>query len=397
MGSRRAGIHAASKSSIEIAFPYRGQWCRERISLPPTDVNLKKAAAHRTAILVAIEQGTFDYATTFPNSKNLHKFVESPGEILSVKDYLNKWLRDQAPYLKASTWNGYRKIINGKLIPALGKHNLADLKRKHVKQWVATLNVTAKTQGNIVSPLRIALDDALDDELIEINPLSGWKIKQKKTRLANKKDPIDPFSQEERKAILATLSGQNKNMVQFLFWTGLRTSELCALNWNDIDFIRKTVRIDKALTQVAKEEEETKTAAGTRDIKLLPAALDALQNQKQHTFLKNEEVFQNPRTNDRWTGDQPIRKTMWTSALKKAGVRYRYPYQCRHTYASMMLMAGESAQWVATQVGHTDWSFTARTYTRFIPEDAPDAGSKAVEKFGKPSANMQKVTATNNN
>ena len=54
----------------------------------------------------------------------------------------------------------------------------------------------------------------------------------------------------------------------------------------------------------------------------------------------------------------------------------------RHTYASMMLMAGESPQWVATQMGHTDWTFTARTYTRFIPDDAPDAGKKAVERWG---------------
>jgi len=54
----------------------------------------------------------------------------------------------------------------------------------------------------------------------------------------------------------------------------------------------------------------------------------------------------------------------------------------RHTYASMMLMSGESPQWVATQMGHTDWTFTARTYTRFIPDDAPDEGRKAIERWG---------------
>ena len=50
--------------------------------------------------------------------------------------------------------------------------------------------------------------------------------------------------------------------------------------------------------------------------------------------------------------------------------------------ASMMLMAGESPQWIASQVGHTDWTFTARTYSRFIPDDAPDAGEKAVQRWG---------------
>ncbi|MFT5393723.1 MAG: integrase [Gammaproteobacteria bacterium] len=55
----------------------------------------------------------------------------------------------------------------------------------------------------------------------------------------------------------------------------------------------------------------------------------------------------------------------------------------RHTYASMKLMAGESAQWLATQLGHTDWTFTARTYSRFISDDAPQAGEKAVALWGE--------------
>jgi integrase len=106
--------------------------------------------------------------------------------------------------------------------------------------------------------------------------------------------------------------------------------------------------------------------------------LEALKAQKTHTLLKGVEVFQNPRSGERWTGDQAIRKTLWSPALKRAGIRYRNPYQTRHTYASMMLMAGEHVMWVAKQMGHTDWAFTARTYSRWIPDDAPEAGNKAV-------------------
>lgn len=51
--------------------------------------------------------------------------------------------------------------------------------------------------------------------------------------------------------------------------------------------------------------------------------MEALKAQKAHTFLADVEVFQNPRTLERWAGDGPIRKTMWVPAMKKAGVRYR--------------------------------------------------------------------------
>jgi hypothetical protein len=38
-------------------------------------------------------------------------------------------------------------------------------------------------------------------------------------------------------------------------------------------------------------------------------------------------------------------------------------------------MAGENPMWVAKQMGHTDWSLTAKRYARWIPGDMPDAGA----------------------
>ncbi|MNP80041.1 hypothetical protein D3C76_1780160 [compost metagenome] len=63
--------------------------------------------------------------------------------------------------------------------------------------------------------------------------------------------------------------------------------------------------------------------------------------------------------------------------MKKAGVRYRRPYQTRHTYASMMLSAGEHPMWVAKQMGHSDWTMIARVYGRWMPSADADAGSRA--------------------
>lgn len=135
-------------------------------------------------------------------------------------------------------------------------------------------------------------------------------------------------------------------------------------------------------TQHSKAAESTKTNAGRREIKLLERAMHALQEQKAFTWAKGEEVFQNPRLERRWEGDQPIRKTLWTGILQNAGVRYRNPYQTRHTYASMMLSAGEHPMWVAKQMGHADWTMIARVYGRWMPDADQTAGSKAEKVFG---------------
>lgn len=339
MGRKFTGVRGISKTTIEIAFTYRGIRCRERIKRKPTPANLKAASRHREAILDAIAHGTFDYAYTFPDSSRSPRFSTEPGARISTKDYLDKWIKGLKADLKASTYITYQRIVNHQLIPQFGHKALTEIKWRDVRDWIRGKDGNPKTIGNILSVLRTALDNAVEDELIENNPLAGKKIRRKATV---KEDEIDPFSSEEREAIFAAATGQERNFILFAFWTGMRISELCAIDWDDVDWHKRTVRVDKALTQHAKMAEAPKTYAGIRDVKLLAPALEALQEQKAHTLLKGREIFQNPRTGERWTGDMVIRQRMWKRILKKAKVRYRYPYQMRHTYASMMLMAGES-------------------------------------------------------
>ncbi|WP_354308969.1 DUF3596 domain-containing protein [Pseudomonas sp. PvP001] len=381
MGRGGRGVRAVSDTSIEITFMYRGVRCRERITLKPTATNLKKAEQHKAAIEHAISIGHFVYSVTFPGSPRAAKFAPEASRE-TVNGFLTRWLEAKKKHIASSTFEGYRKMVELRLVPALGDHMLVDLKRKIVRDWLDTLLVSNKTLSNIQSCLRSALNDACDEELIEVNPLAGWTYSRKEA--PPKDDDVDPFSPDEQAAILGALNGQARNLVQFALWSGLRTSELVALDWGDVDWIRGEVVISKAMTQAAGGVAEvTKTSAGRRSVKLLRPALEALKAQKTHTFLADQEIFQNPRTLERWAGDQPIRKTMWMPAMKKSGVRYRRPYQTRHTYASMMLSAGEHPMWVAKQMGHTDWTMIARVYGRWLPNATSSAGTAAENMFGK--------------
>ena len=384
MGNERQydGVRAASSSTIEIDFYYAGKRCRERLKLKPSPANLKRAWQHRAAVMAAIDAGNFDYAVTFPNSKRAAQLTLRPGLTRTIAVYLETWLQTKRPTIKASTYEGYSRAIFGLIIPAIGELSLSELRRAHIREMAAGMAAGNKRIANVLSILRSALQEALIDDLIEANPLAGWTYRK---ALAPKvENDVDPFDSEEQLAILKHLDGQAKNLIQLALWTGLRTSELVALNWSDIDFERTEIRVRRAHTQAAKNtDESTKTRAGTRNVKILPPALAAIVDQKNFTFLNACEVFQNPRTGERWAGDQPIRKTLWTHALRRAGVRYRNPYQTRHTYASMMLSAGEHPMWVAQQMGHTDWGMIRRIYGHWIPEADTSAGSRAVAMFGQ--------------
>lgn len=208
---------------------------------------------------------------------------------------------------------------------------------------------TNKTLANIQSVLRKALDRTLEDEIIEVSPLACWCYS--KIESPQKRNDIDPFTKDEQATILSRVSGQGRNLLQFAFWTGFRTSELVALNWTDIDSVRGVAMVARAMTQHSLEAEEPKSSSGRREIKLLQGAVEAVHAQKAHTWLTGCEVFQNPQTKLRWAGDQSIRKILWTRALKRGGVLCRNPYQTRHTYASMMLSAGEHPMLVAKKNG----------------------------------------------
>lgn len=383
MGRERRGVSPASESSIQISFQYRGVRCREKIPLKPTPANLKRAEQHRAAILHAISTGVFDYAATFPDSPRARQFADIPGQVITIEQHLENWLKTQRQHIKASTFEGYEKIVNNVLIPWFGDLALTELSRRVIRAKLDTLPAGNKRLANIQSVLRTALTFAMNDELIESNPLYGWTYARQQS--PKEDDEVDPFTIEEQAAILSACPPALANLVQFALWTGLRTSELIALDWEDVDLKRKTASIYKALTHAAKgEAETTKTRAGKRVVRLLTPALEALRAQRSISETRGECIFVHHRTGERWTGDQQLRK-VWVSILKKADVRYRRPYQTRHTYASMMLSAGEHPMWVAKQMGHSDWTMIARIYGRWMPDADVGAGSKAEQAFNPAS------------
>ncbi|MDQ5919982.1 MAG: integrase, partial [Pseudomonadota bacterium] len=79
-------------------------------------------------------------------------------------------------------------------------------------------------------------------------------------------------------------------------------------------------------------------------------------------------VFHNPHTNKRWYSDAKIRLA-WIKILEEAKVRYRYPYQMRHTYASTLLSNGENPAWIATQLGHINMDMVIKVYGKWIPNN----------------------------
>jgi integrase len=107
-------------------------------------------------------------------------------------------------------------------------------------------------------------------------------------------------------------------------------------------------------------------------------ALAALEAQRSLTQLQGEAVFQDPRYDQPWSDERAFRRSYWTPVLSFLGIRYRRPYNMRHTYATLMLMAGANHSWCAKQLGHSVDQFQ-RTYTKWIDGEQNDRELDLIE------------------
>tara|TARA_R110000744_G_scaffold96823_1_gene187098 strand:+ start:424 stop:1599 length:1176 start_codon:yes stop_codon:yes gene_type:complete len=383
MGNKRTGVSIASESSILLTFTYQEQRCWERVKTrgKPTSADLNAGKETIKDIKTAIRNGSFDYASTFPDSEHKHKFAL--GGSTKFKPFLNRWHKEHVEEsdLQDATKNTNSGIVK-RLNENLGKYYLSeitpDLIQKFFKKKTNPITgkkISTKTINNYLSILRPALQNAVNNKLLKESPIENITIKGSKSIA---KESIEPFSYAEMNTCLSNCSGQLHNIFKFHFWTGLRPSELIELKYSDIE--NGKVFISRKRTADSKGPEPLKTSSSYRSIKLLPDALAAIEDQKQYTFKLQQHIFHNPNTNEIWSSPKIYREA-WIRIFKKTDITYRYPYQIRHTFATMMLGAGENLMWVSYSMGHKSTKETLDTYARWITDDESNEGMKAAEKY----------------
>lgn len=362
MGGERRGVEARA-GSIRIVFTYRGQRCRETIKIPPTPKNLEYAERKRAQILYEIEIGSFDYGHHFPTSSRA-KLGRQRSELTVAKAF-DLWMKTRV--ITATTRKRDQRCYMGLIDSAIGSRTIRSILPSELQQLRGDLAKTRrpKTVNNALIIIRGAFTTAHDDGIINSNPAA---------RLVNIRNPrrsdVDPFTPEELTALGAVLDGQDANMFETWWTTGMRGGELFGLDWADIDWRRLVIHVRGATVEGKAVETKTKDE---RFVHLAPRAVTALKRQRAFTELAGGKIFHNPETGAAWAHAVSW-YGHWKAACKRAKVRFRPPKQLRHTYASMALSAGEPALFVMNQLGHRSLTMLERHYAQWMPKANTDAG-----------------------
>lgn len=365
MGRAGSGVEVRAKSIRFTFVPGKPTLMVNGQPAAPTPANVKWAHRLAAEIRERIRHGTFSMAEYFPATG-------TAGTLTTVASQLDTWLAAQR--IASSTRKTYESAarfwkdapVNEAGDP-MGLTSLRSLRHSHVLTALASRPLlTGKTVNNYVSVLRDAVALAIEDKILVSNPVAAVP------HASHQKAPPDPFSADEVELILADMAAhydpREVDYCEFKFFTGLRPSEAIALRWPNVDLVKGELLICEAV--VLGDRKDTKTNVA-RVVKLNSRAKAALLRQRAHTYLAGGAVFYDPLHGEAWADERNFKKRCWAPCLKRLGLRYRPPYNTRHTYATLLLMRGVKTAFAAKQMGHSRQVFDS-TYARWIDGDSDD-------------------------
>lgn len=282
------------------------------------------------------------------------------------KEFTDFYFDNYKHNVREHTFTRNLRHFNNHLLPYFKNDLLKEITPMKLESWQNRLKLKYKIQTvkKFRSILFSIFEKAYLNDIIEINPLLKVKLLPRSSSFIDDENVINPFSEKEISILLSSSSGYLHNFIKLMLSTGMRPGEIIALSWNDIDFERKLINVNKTI--VAGKIGNVKTQASIRKIDMLNNTENALLNQKELTF-KDESVFVNQSKKQFFSHD--IININFKLLQKKNDIKVRSLYNIRHTFASQLISKGINIVWVSKMLGHKDVSITLKIYTKFIKED----------------------------
>ena len=375
-----ASIRSRGKK-LFVDFRYLGVRCRETTNLIDTPENRKKLQKIIERMEAEIVLGTFNYAQYFPKSDKAERmmYLSERKECIttnvpSFTQFAELWFSEKEIEWRATQRRKVREILDMYLLPEFKNRPIEGIKKTDVLAFRSSLakvtrgktnkHLSAARINSIMVPLGMILKEASKRYKFE-NPYEDIKsLKEPRTS-------IQPFTLDEVWKFINWVREDYRNYYLVRFFTGMRTSEIDGLTWENVDFDRREIVINQAL--VKGKVVPPKTQESYRAIQMSPWVYDALKEQHKVTYKRSEYVFCSH------TGEpldyNNVNKRVWHPTLKALGLKKRNAYQTRHTAATLWLAAGESPEWIAYQMGHSTTKMLFNTYSRYVPNMTRQDGS----------------------
>ena len=287
-------------------------------------VGLDEARRQAAELLATIRR---DEAPTLPEDRLFEDVAE---------DVFSRYGR----HWKPGTMRVNRNYLRRTILPWFGGMNIADIAREDVQRWFASLRATPVAADRSAPILSVIMRQA---------ELYGWRPEGSNPctgiRRYRRKGRERFLSEQELRRLGIVLDrheaqhARDVAFVRLILLTGCRKSEILALAWSDYREGRLFLRDSKT---------------GPRTVWLSAPARDVLDGLPR----RGKWVFSSPQREGPVSAT--VVETFWRRVRAEAGIADVRLHDCRHTYASIAIMAGESVTTTARLLGHNDAQTTLK-------------------------------------
>jgi len=324
-------------------------------------------------------------------------------------DFVQRWFDEYGKdNLAVKTYTRYNDHLKN-VYPAIGHIKLKDITPTVLNRLYRDLSkeiVTVTKDGQQVSKRRFAprtindlhrviatiLNTAVKWELLERNPASRADPPK------NTHTEVTYLNEEEVRRMIPLLNDepiQYRTMIMILLFTGLRRGELCGLEWKDIDFNNKTMRVCRSSQYIGNATvitKEPKTKSGIRQFTLSDSLCQILAQYKlwqcEQRLRLGDRWEQSDRLFTAWNG-APMYPDTITDWFRKFVRKNDFPpvtlHSLRHTNATIMIAEGTDVCTVSRRLGHAQTSTTLNIYAHALQSKDAEVAKKLDNVLSMPS------------
>jgi len=243
----------------------------------------------------------------------------------------------------------------------------------------ARRELSDSTVRNVLNPVRACFATAVREGKVRHNPTSGATLPHRERVRDEDGEEVRALTREQLGAFLAVVHPRHRTMLRLLAATGLRVSELIALEWRHLrlDGSEPCVRVRRAL--VRGRVEPPKSRHGRRDVPLDAEIVSALRRHRQASEWPGDENLVFPSLSGTPLNPENLRRDVIRPAREEAGAPWAGFHTFRHTCASMLFEQGLNVVQVQKWLGHHSPSFTLDTYVHLLSDRLPEPVSLRAE------------------
>lgn len=281
-------------------------------------------------------------------------YVDPKSGRITVAAYAAGWEASQVGR------EGTARILDNALrlhiLPRLGTRPMHSVRRSDIQSLVKALETyAAGTVRNVYDAAARLFAAAVDDRVIAVTPCQRIVLPR------GDKGEIVPPTVEDVAALSAAIHPRYRAGVVLLAGSGLRIGEALGLKVADVDFLRRTVRVERQRLQSG-DIAPPKTAKSTRTVPLGKVVVDELA---AHLAAHPSEEWLFTRADG-----GPLAYRTWKSAWRAANTKAELKlvtHDMRHFTASALIAAGINVKQISVVLGHANAAITLRVYSHLWP------------------------------